>query len=635
MDFIAELNKMGLPRNLYEAVSSGYSVLFEGASPVLYHFTTAGALCQMIRQNRFTPSHHEISIDGGKRFMSFSRTGNFDEGWPALFYSSSTSDDWCMIRLTVDGDMFNRRPNVRDSSGRQHAVKFRPADWLHAVGVTVPGVEGRGMNGKEQMLASTAKRTHKFTGKTVPDRQAHPWAQSEDRLLTDSDQIPDFMRYVKRIDVVLRREGWENSVFDCSGKRRALAKWLKTIEDTGKVHVFASLADFRKGNECPIEAIAPKAINESTIIESTSNDGSTATYYRGFNSADLKEDTVFSKLSCPGNGMWITPFIEYAIVYASHAGGAGRVARITINNAKIKLATCDDLDECGLMAENAIDASRYTEEIDRLRENGFNAFSNYCDDSDDGYYVIDPSIIEDIHVMTPEELGNADVDMDELEWLDCAGWYRDYTSKDETGRPAEPINACLESSATARLVKYLNQPATFKVKASSRTNLSKPAYNYFTDAHVVNGVWAVHFTGLEAFEDIQESGFKNGTRTLDNLAYSANYSDSRRGKLGWLFALPLDCPYLDNYDLGYGDCGFLIKTNGVRARHIVDGDDEILFRGRDVLEKIPIIFDEDYDRWFAYLDSGKTLKNRSLSRLIDMVLADFNKGTECPIDTTV
>ena len=202
-----------------------------------------------------------------------------------------------------------------------------------------------------------------------------------------------------------------------------------------------------------------------------------------------------------------------------------------------------------------------------------------------------------------------------LNWLE---------SQDLGPRLAEAVaagyNALVESSATAELAKYLNRPATVNVKASGRTGLKHPAYNYFTDAHVVNGVWAVHFTGLEAFEDIQESGFKNGTRTLDNLAYSANYSDSKRGKLGWLFALPLDCPYLDNYDLGYGDCGFLIKTNGVRARHIVDGDDEILFRGRDVLEKIPIIFDEDYDRWIAYPTDGKKLQNRSLKKLIQSVM---------------
>lgn len=208
-----------------------------------------------------------------------------------------------------------------------------------------------------------------------------------------------------------------------------------------------------------------------------------------------------------------------------------------------------------------------------------------------------------------------------LNWLE---------SQDIGPRLAEAVasgyNALAESAATAKLAKYLNRPATVNVKASSRTDLNQPAYNYFTDAREVNGVWAVHFTGLDAFEDIQESGFKNGTSTLDNLAYSANYSDSKRGKLGWLFALPLDCPYLDNYDLGYGDCGFLIKTDGVRARHIVDGDDEILFRGRDVLEKIPIIFDEDYDRWIAYLTDGKKLQNRSLRKLIQSAMKSLGRS---------
>lgn len=216
--------------------------------------------------------------------------------------------------------------------------------------------------------------------------------------------------------------------------------------------------------------------------------------------------------------------------------------------------------------------------------------------------------------------GNEFTEQELAEWLQESGAQEKTNQAPGYNALQEGISALVESSATAKLVKYLNQPATYNVKASSRTNLSKPAYNYFTDAREVNGVWAVHFTTVEAFEDIQVSGFKNGTRTLDNLAYSTEYSDSKRGKLGWLFALPLDCPYLDNYDLGYGECGFLIKTNGVRARHIGDGDDEILFRGRDVLEKIPIIFDEDYDRWVAYLTDGKKLQNRSLKKLIQSAM---------------
>lgn len=235
----------------------GYNAILEAASSVLYHFVTAGNLCQMIRNNRFTPSINEGSINGGKRFMSFSRTGNFEEGWPALFYSSSNSDDWCMIRLTVDGDRFNTHPNVKDSSGRQHPVTFKPIDWFHATG------KGQG---KEKMLASRESSTHKFTGKNLPDSQAHPWAQSEDRLLTSSNQIPGFLDYVKRIDIVLRKEGCTGEWNNFAGNRRSLLRNLKKIEDSGKVHVFASLADFKAGRECPVDTIG--TLGETTMCES-------------------------------------------------------------------------------------------------------------------------------------------------------------------------------------------------------------------------------------------------------------------------------------------------------------------------------------------------------------------------------
>lgn len=240
----------GIARPLTE----GYDAILESASSVLYHFVTAGNLCQMIRNNRFTPSEHESSLNGGKRFMSFSRTGNFEEGWPALFYSSSNSDDWCMVRLTIDGDRFNTHPNVKDSAGRQHPVTVRPTDWRHAIGKTP---------GKEAMMASRGKHLNKFTGKDLPDSQGHPWAQSEDRLLTDSDQIPGFLDYVKRIDVILKTDACTG---DNESVRRALARNLNRIAGSGKVHVYASLGDFRKGRECPVETITRQA--EAPICES-------------------------------------------------------------------------------------------------------------------------------------------------------------------------------------------------------------------------------------------------------------------------------------------------------------------------------------------------------------------------------
>lgn len=415
--FIAQIcTECGCP-GIASPLTEGYNAILESASSVLYHFVTAGNLCQMIRNNRFTPSDHESSLHGGKKFMSFSRTGNFEEGWPALFYSSSNSDDWCMVRLTIDGDRFNTHPNVKDSSGKRHQVKFAPIDWKHATG------KGQG---KEDMLASDDSSAHKFTGKTLPDSQGHPWAQSEDRLLTDSDQIPGFLDYVKRIDIILKMDACTG---DNDSVRRALERNLNKIAGTGKVHVFASLADFKKGAECPIEAIAPKSINESASVPEKAT-----VCYRGFNSARSSERSPFSMLGCPNDAMWVTPHIEYAIEYASQYGNKGRVARVTVDEGKMNLATLDDLDECGLGAENAIDVGEDPETISWMLEHGFNAAMNYLDDSEDGCCLFDPALVRDIHVMTPEELAREDIDIEELECLNCDEWYRDYTSKNSDCR---------------------------------------------------------------------------------------------------------------------------------------------------------------------------------------------------------
>ena len=168
----------------------------------------------------------------------------------------------------------------------------------------------------------------------------------------------------------------------------------------------------------------------------------------------------------------------------------------------------------------------------------------------------------------------------------------------------EGFNAFCEAvdDNMVKLVAYLNQPATKQIRdAEGYPVTTHKAFNYFEDATIKEGVWGVHFTNLDAYYKIMSRGFSRGTANLDKLAYTG-HSTTGRKKDGWLFALPIDSDYLKEYDLGYGDCGFLIKTDGVLANHLGDGDKEILFRGKDVSVMIPFQYDEEYDKWITEVD---------------------------------
>ena len=163
----------------------------------------------------------------------------------------------------------------------------------------------------------------------------------------------------------------------------------------------------------------------------------------------------------------------------------------------------------------------------------------------------------------------------------------------------EGFNALCEAidDNMVKLVEYLNQPADTPIHNSYGVLMTgRKAFNYFENASIKEGVWGVHFTNLEAFYYILEEGFSHGTVNLDQLAYTGNY-EGGRGNDGWLFALPVDSKYVKAYDMGYGDYGFLIKTDCVLVDHLGDGDTEMLFRGKDVSTMIPFMYDEDAEVW--------------------------------------
>ena len=168
-----------------------------------------------------------------------------------------------------------------------------------------------------------------------------------------------------------------------------------------------------------------------------------------------------------------------------------------------------------------------------------------------------------------------------------------------------------------QLNKYLGKKPDSDIKDSKGyIDTTRKAFNYFKDAHIQEGAWAVHFTNDKAYPKIKKNGFANGTTVLDHLAYTTMY-DGGRGKRGWLFALPVGCSYLKHYDLGYGDCAFLIKADGVIAKHVGEQDDELIFRDKDVIKKIPFRYDYDTKKWVVEPEDGKNEEFDTIGQVIE------------------
>lgn len=164
-------------------------------------------------------------------------------------------------------------------------------------------------------------------------------------------------------------------------------------------------------------------------------------------------------------------------------------------------------------------------------------------------------------------------------------------------------------AGTEKLEKYLNKKPDAEIKdEDGYIDTTKKAFNYFDNARIVDGEWAMHFTNEEIYKKIQKNGFSHGTSNLDHLAYTSHFPDGR-SKQGWLFAVPVDTAFLKHYDMRYGDCAFLIKTDGVIAKHVGERDVELLFRPKDVIERIPFKFDKDSKKWVTELteDSYATI----------------------------
>ena len=164
------------------------------------------------------------------------------------------------------------------------------------------------------------------------------------------------------------------------------------------------------------------------------------------------------------------------------------------------------------------------------------------------------------------------------------------------------------------LFDYLSQKSEVDVIGKIKLNngneaFRQKAYNYFEPKAILHDVWVIHFTNLEGFEDIPENGFKYGESDIEKLAYTeGNGWKENKGEYG--FALLLDDPYIDNYDLGYGDCALIFKTDGVLAYHKIDRDDELIFINSNIKSNYyQLIFDDDEGIWYIGDNPCGTLRD--------------------------
>ena len=248
-------------------LQEGFSALMESATPVLFHFLSPERFEDIALYNKFTPSTAEENHNGkGNRYMSFSRTGSFREGYPVLLQSDCGSgSDWGVVRLTLDGDLMNRYSTFKVGNGRgkpktRHSMKFQPFDWAnHDYGPDFGDecdIEDRVDNGKEWMMKSEGSFDVTLpyddsdeTMRTVFDNEGHPYSQAEDRMVTTAPAIPNVSRFIKRVDIVLVLGNFRE---DNEDDRLHFLDCLLGSNMKRKIYVYTSVKDCEHGrNEKP------------------------------------------------------------------------------------------------------------------------------------------------------------------------------------------------------------------------------------------------------------------------------------------------------------------------------------------------------------------------------------------------
>jgi hypothetical protein len=234
-------------------------ILSERATDVLYHYCTLESLMLMLENDCLMLSDDEQEYNGdGRYFMSLTRNRNCKQGYPYMQskYSmgggtaNNCGSEYYFCRIEFDGQAMNIYNNFK-VGGQQHNFKVKPFDWLyHESGEMWDEGGYEVVNGKQDSMKSNSEE----------EIYHQPFSQAEDRLTSDKDFIPDFKKFVKRIDFVFDMndiqemvdyyQGDEHKIWelDCriSDELDMLEKCLKMICNDAPCFIYTNKNDFDK-----------------------------------------------------------------------------------------------------------------------------------------------------------------------------------------------------------------------------------------------------------------------------------------------------------------------------------------------------------------------------------------------------
>lgn len=240
-----------------------HRILKENASSKLYHFLNFNRFENIVKTDSFTPTNFESEWHNGKNTMSFSRTKSFREGWPVVMYSGDDGkgDAWCAIRLTIDGDLINRKPNFK-IDGKQYNMAVKPFDWAYkdmdngdpfSFADNYGGIFAH--NGKEWMMKSNnytssyipinwGKKSEQTYANGIGDKQGHPYSQAEDRLTTNAKSIPNACQFIMRVDILLLPYNFSKYDYE---DRVSLYNIITNSQLSNKIHVYDNMRNLELG----------------------------------------------------------------------------------------------------------------------------------------------------------------------------------------------------------------------------------------------------------------------------------------------------------------------------------------------------------------------------------------------------
>lgn len=253
-------------------------ILSETATSVLYHYLNLEHLEELLKNNRFRTSEPETTLDidnNGEvkyidgenlRYLSLTRNGNPFEGFPIIKYGEfGDGETSCICRITIDGDALNKYCNFKDSNGKQQNFKVKPIDWAYNDGGSVEA--GYPRDGKNWMMQSddmTGNDNYHYDkmysklDKTIyrepvytmaySDTYHHPYSQAEDRLTTTAEYIPNANKYIKCIDIYIRKNRKIDYIQDeISELKPVLGNIKKLAKQRGiPVNIYSNLKKMRK-----------------------------------------------------------------------------------------------------------------------------------------------------------------------------------------------------------------------------------------------------------------------------------------------------------------------------------------------------------------------------------------------------